>query len=83
VVLARRARNRRPADALQQRAFCSLSSSPGARRYYDQLRARNKTHREALRQLSNRWVGIPHTCLERGVPYSEHAAWGHLLDTAA
>ena len=26
-----------------------------ARRYYDLLRARNKTHRQALRQLANRW----------------------------
>jgi transposase len=38
VVLARHARNRRLADALEQWAFCSLTRSPGARRYYDQLR---------------------------------------------
>ena len=42
--------------------------SPGARRYYDQLRARGKTHRQALRQLANRLVGILHVCLERGRP---------------
>ena len=40
VVLARYARNRRLADALQQWAFCSLRGSPGARAYYDALRAR-------------------------------------------
>ena len=59
--------------------------SPGARAYYDQLRARGKTHRQALRQLANRWVGILHICLERGMPYDETAAWHHLkqplLDT--
>jgi transposase len=83
VVLARHARNRRLADALEQWAFCSLTSSPGARRYYDQLRARNKTHRQALRQLANRWVGILHTCLDRGVLYDEHLAWNHHQPTAA
>lgn len=54
VVLARHARNRRLADAYQQWAFCSLTVSPGARAYYDALRARGKTHRQALRQLGNR-----------------------------
>ena len=83
VVLARHARNRRLADALEQWAFCSLTQSPGARRYYDQLRARNKTHRQALRQLANRWVGILHTCLDRGVRYDEHLAWNHRQPTAA
>jgi transposase len=83
VVLARHARNRRLADALEQWAFCSLTRSPGARRYYNQLRARNKTHRQALRQLANRWVGILHTCLERGVSYDEHLAWSHLYPAAA
>jgi hypothetical protein len=83
VVLARHARPRRLADALDQWAFCSLNQSPGARRYYDQLRARNKTHRQALRQVANRWVGILHTCLERNEPYDEHLAWGHLTDLAA
>ena len=83
VVLARHARNRRLADALEQWAFCSLTRSPGARRYYDQLRARNKTHHQALRQLANRWVGILHTCLDRGVIYDEQLAWSHLQPTAA
>lgn len=75
VVLARHARNRRLADACYLWAFCSLTQSPGARRYYDALRARGKTHRQALRQLANRWVGILHTCLERREAYREGAAW--------
>ena len=83
VVLARHTRPRRLADALDQWAFCSLTRSPGARRYYDQLRGRNKTHRQALRQVANRWVGILHTCLERNERYDEHLAWGHHLTTAA
>jgi hypothetical protein len=83
IVLARHARPRRLADALDQWAFCSLTQSPGARHYYDQLRARNKTHRQALRQLANRWVGILHTCLQRNQPYNEQRAWGHLTTAAA
>ena len=82
IVLARYARNRRLADAVEQWAFCSLTHSPGARRYYDQLRARGKTHRQALRQLANRWVGILHICLQREQLYDETAAWQH-LDAAA
>ena len=60
VVLARYARNRRLADALDQWAFCSLTHLARSRRYYDELRGRGKTHRQALRQLANRWVGILH-----------------------
>lgn len=54
IVPARHVRNRRLADALDWQAFCSLTTSPGARAYYDQLRGRGKTHRQALRQLANR-----------------------------
>ena len=75
VVLARFARNRRLGDACDQWAFCALTHSPGARGYYDELRARGKSHRQALRQLANRLVGILHTCVERDVPYDEMIAW--------
>jgi hypothetical protein len=75
VVLARVARNRRLADACERWAFCSLTASPGARRYYDALRARGKTHSQATRQLANRWVGILHACLERRTAYREEVAW--------
>ena len=83
VVLARRGRNRRLAAALDQWAFSSLLQSPGARRYYDELRARKKSHRMALRQLANRWVGILHTCLERGILYDEFLAWPQVTNQAA
>lgn len=74
-VLARYVRNRRLADAVHAWAFSSLSSSPGARAYYDTVRARGKSHGAALRQLGNRWVGILHGCLRRDTPYDEHTAW--------
>ena len=77
VVLARHVRNRRLADALHQQAFCALSASPGARAYYDSLRARGAGHHAALRQLSNRLVGILHGCLKTRTLYDEHTAWAH------
>ena len=83
VVLARHSRNKRLAAALDQWAFCSITRSPGARRYYDELRARDKSHRKAVRQLANRWVGILHTCLERDCLYDEELAWTVRQELAA
>jgi transposase len=77
VVLARFIRNDRLADPLHRQAFCALSASPGARTYYDQLRARGMNHNAALRQLSNRLVGILHGCLTTRTLYNEHTAWEH------
>lgn len=75
VVLARHTRNRRLADALYQQAFAALSTSPGARAYYDQHRARGATHHQALRTLANRLVGILHGCLRHRLTYDENTAW--------
>lgn len=77
VVIARYAKNDRLADALQQWAFGSLRGSPGARTYYDTLRARNVGHQAALRQLANRHVGILHGCLKTRTLYNEDTAWAH------
>jgi transposase len=76
-VLARFIHNDRLVDALHQQAFCALRASPGARAYYDELRGRGMGHHTALRQLSNRLVGILHGCLKTGTPYDEHTAWAH------
>jgi hypothetical protein len=81
VVLARHARNKRLADALDQWAFCTLKASPGANDYYRHLRSHDKTHRKAIRQLANRWVGILHTCLEDGILYDESVAWRNTSNT--
>jgi hypothetical protein len=83
VVLARYARNTRLANAAQQWAFGSLKGSPGARAYYDALRARNIGHQAALRQLANRLVGILHGCLKTATLYEETTAWAHHLTAAA
>jgi hypothetical protein len=83
VVLARFVRNRRLADALTWWAFCSLSASPGARAFYDRHRAAGDTHQQALRALSNRWVGVLHGCLRHRSTYSEATAWGHRQEESA
>src|SRR3954463_2567983 len=75
VVLARYARNKHLADATHQWSFCALTGSPGARAYYDSIRARGAGHHAALRQLANRLVGILHGCLKNRTPYSEDTAW--------
>ena len=83
---ARHVHNDRLLDALNRQAFAALTGSPGARAYYDQLRARGVGHQAALRQLGNRLVGILHGCLKHGTTYDETKAWAHHqkdLDTAA
>ncbi len=81
VALARFVRNKRLADAIDQAAFCSISSSPGARAFYDQRRAAADSHHKALRALGNRWVGILHGCLRHRCSYDENTAWAHRIDT--
>jgi hypothetical protein len=83
LVLARYARNRRLADALQQWALGSMRGSPGARAYYQALRGRGMSHHAALRQLANRLVGILRGCLKPHTRYDEHTAWSHHLTGAA
>ena len=83
IVLARYARNRRLGDAIHQWAFCALTSSPGARAYYDTLRGRGIGHHAALRQLGNRLVGILHGCLKSRTHYDETTAWAHHQTAAA
>jgi hypothetical protein len=62
-------------DALFQQAFAALTKSPGARAYYDAMRARGINHNDALRRLANRLVGILHGCLRHRTPYDEATAW--------
>lgn len=82
-VLSRHARNKHLADAAQQWAFSSMRGSPGAKAYYQQIRARGTSHQGALRQLANRWIGILHGCLKTGALYDENTAWAHIIARAA
>ena len=83
VVLARFARNARLYDACHRWAFSSLTSSSGARAFYDRQRERGRTHTQALRALANRLVGILHGCLEHRSLYREDVAWPNRSADAA
>jgi hypothetical protein len=72
-----RRHNDRLIDALMIQAFAALRVSPGARTFYDDLRARGIEHNDALRRLANRLVGILHGCLKTRTRYDEATAWGH------
>ncbi|MEU4678415.1 hypothetical protein [Micromonospora sp. NPDC023737] len=56
-------------------ALTAIRASPGARGYYDQVRARGVGHRAALRQLGNRLVGVLGSCLRTKTSYDEETAW--------
>jgi hypothetical protein len=77
IVAARFIHNDRLIDALMWQAFASLKASPGARAFYDELRARGIEHNDALRRLASRLVGILHGCLKTRTLYDEATAWGH------
>jgi transposase len=83
LVAARYIHNDRLIDALMTQAFAALSASPGARAYYDQLRARGAGHNAALRQLANRLVGILHGCRKTRTRHDEATAWSHHSKTLA
>jgi hypothetical protein len=81
IVAARFVRNDRLIDALMIQAFAALRVSPGARTFYDDLRARGIEHNDALRRLASRLVGILHGCLKTRTCYDEATAWGHRENT--
>jgi hypothetical protein len=74
VVLVRRARNKRLADACRWWAFLATQHSPGAAAYYQRRRA-SDGHEAALRRLANKLIGQLHHCLVNRVPYDEDRAW--------
>ena len=82
-VLARHVRNRRLYDAVDRWALGALTTSPGARAFYDQHRAAGDLHHQALRALGNRLVGILHGCLRHHTAYNEDTAWAHRQITHA
>ena len=74
-VTRRVVRNRRLADATFRWAESALTASPGARRFYDQLKARGNPHNTAIRKVANRLVGFLHACLQKHELYDETRAW--------
>jgi hypothetical protein len=83
VVTARFVRNSRLVGALNSQAMSALTGSPGARAFYDELRARGIEHNDALRRIANRLVGILHGCLKTRTLCNEETAWPHKENTLA
>jgi len=52
-------------------ANCSIKSCAWAREFYDQLRARGKSHHAAIRALAFKWIRIFFRCWRDRVPYDE------------
>lgn len=82
-VLARRGGNRHLGDPCRMWAFNAIQASPGARRYYDTVRGRQKTTAQALRTVANRLAGILHACLAKRALSDEAVAWPTPLAVAA
>ncbi len=49
----------------------SISSSAWAREYYEQQRAKGKSHHSAVRALAFKWIRIVYRCWKDGTPYDE------------
>jgi hypothetical protein len=82
-VHARYIHNDHLVSALHNQAFAAISASSGARAYYDELKARDIDHTDALRRVASRMAGILHGCLKTGSVYDEDIAWGHRALPAA
>ena len=75
IVIRRRARNNRLADACRWWAFAALSHSPGVRAAYDARRAAGDGHDAALRRIGSKLLGQLHHCLAHRQVYQEDQAW--------
>lgn len=61
----------------------ALSTSPGARAYYDAHDPGPRTGKTARRKLANKLVGILHGCLTHGATYDEALAWTRNVEEIA
>ncbi len=76
VVKARFVGNRHLADACYWWAFCSLTHSPGARRYYDEQRANGKDHDHASERSATVWSASS-TAASETAPATTRRSVGH------
>jgi hypothetical protein len=70
------------AQAQHLAPYNALRGSPGARSYYDGMRARKIGNEAALRQLASRQIGILHGCLKTHTLYDEAIALAHHIPAA-
>ena len=60
-------------------AAFSIRKSVWARAYYEQQRARGKTHHCALRSLAFKWIRILFRCWQQRTPYNMQIYWQALV----
>ena len=72
VVMMRRACRKSFRDTMHQFSFCSLTQSSWAKAFYDQQKAKGKTHASALRSLGDKWLKIIHHLWQKKVSYDEN-----------
>jgi len=70
-VLMRKACNKSARAILYDFAFASMRFSKWAREYYDNQRAKGKTHSVAVRALSNKWVKVIYKIWKDEIFYEE------------
>jgi len=58
-------------------AFASLRTAKWAREFYDNQRAKGKSHSLALRNLANQWAEIIFALLTKGEKYDESIYLSH------
>lgn len=71
-VIMRKACNKKSRAILYKFAFSSLRLCSWAREYYDNQRAKNKTHSVAIRALSNKWIKIIFSMWKNEQLYNEN-----------
>jgi transposase len=59
-------------QTLHEFAACSIPQAAWAKAYYQQQRARGKTHHAAVRALAFKWTRILYRCWKEHTPYDEH-----------
>jgi hypothetical protein len=79
-VIMRKACNKSARAILYKFAFSSLQFSDWARCYYDNQRAKGKTHSVAVRALSNKWIKIIYKLWKDEILYCEDKKIASLLD---
>ena len=66
-------------QSLHEFAAFSIRKSVWARAYYEQQRARGKTHHCALRSLAFKWIRILFRCWQQRTPYNMQIYWQALV----
>ena len=71
-VMMRRACRLSFRNTMHQFSFCTLTQSGWSKTFYDQQKAKGKTHASALRSLGDKWLKIIHHLWQKKISYDEN-----------